>query len=54
MSLCTRKLPTISALCLGRGLRLLLELLAEGHLVEEGPGVVELVIPSSLQISHSL
>lgn len=43
---------TILALGLGHCLSLLLELLGEGHIVEEDIGIVELAVPCSLQISH--
>ncbi len=38
--------------CFGTGARL--EFFCEGDVVEEGPGVVELVVPGSLKISHRL
>jgi len=32
----------------------LFELFGEGLIVEEGPGVVELVVPSTLKVAHAL
>lgn len=46
--------PTISTLRFRLGLCFRLELLREGHVVEEGPWVVELGIPRAFEISHCL
>lgn len=43
---------TIVAFRLGGGLRLLLEFLCEGLVVEEGPRVIELAVPCALQVIH--
>jgi hypothetical protein len=45
---------TVGCLCAGGGARLLLELVGEGHVVDEGPGVVELVVPDALEVGHAL
>jgi hypothetical protein len=45
---------TIAHLGLGGGLRLLLELFGEGLVVEEGPRVIEFVVPCPLQVVHAL
>jgi hypothetical protein len=37
---------------LGDGLRLLLEFLGEGLVIEEDIGIVELVVPCALEIAH--
>jgi hypothetical protein len=42
----------VRAICFGLGLGELLELFGEGHVVEEGPGVVELVVPCSFEVAH--
>jgi hypothetical protein len=44
----------VSALGLGGGLGLLLELGREWDVVEEGPRVVELVVPRLLEVAHGL
>lgn len=44
---------TILALGLGRRLGLLLELLSEGLVVKEDVWIVEFVVPSALEVSHS-
>jgi hypothetical protein len=49
-----KKSLTVSTLRLRFGSSPLLELLCEGLVVEESPGVIELGIPRSLEISHSL
>lgn len=43
---------TIIAFRLGGSLRLLLEFVCEGLVVEEGPWVIELAVPCALQIVH--
>lgn len=45
---------TVVALGIGSSRRLALELFSEGHVVEEGPGVVELGVPSALEVLHRL
>jgi len=42
----------VEALCLRFGFCQCLEFFGEGNVVEEGPGVVELVIPCPFQIAH--
>lgn len=42
----------VPGLGLGRGARLALEFLGEGDVVEEGPRVVELVVPRGLEVDH--
>lgn len=44
----------VDALCPRHRLRLALELLGKGLVVEKGPGVVELVVPRPLQVLHRL
>jgi hypothetical protein len=50
--LCLRR--TIAHLGFCSGPRLLLELFRKGLVVEEGPRVIELVIPRALQVLHAL
>ena len=40
------------ALGLGHCLSLLLELLGEGHIIEENIRIVELAVPCSLEVTH--
>lgn len=42
----------VAAFCFGKSLRLLLEFFGERDIVEEGPGVVELVVPCSFEVAH--
>ena len=44
--------PTIITLGLGRGSRLLDELIRERLVVEKGPRIIELVVPGSLEVLH--
>lgn len=44
----------ISALGVSIGLRDLFELVGKGFVVDEGPGVIEFVIPCALQVLHGL
>lgn len=44
----------VAHLGLGGGARGLFELFGKGNVVEEGPGVVELVVPSPFEILHGL
>lgn len=44
----------VAAFCFCFGAGALFEFFGEGDVVEEGPGVIELVVPGSLKISHRL
>lgn len=51
---CYTALRTVSDLGLRYRARSLLELFGKGHVVEKGPGVVELVVPCPLEVAHRL
>ncbi len=43
----------VGAVCFCFGLREFLKFVGEGHIVEEGPGVIELGVPCSFEIAHA-
>jgi len=45
---------TVVAFGFGRGLCLSLELVCEGYVIEEGPGVVKFGVPGSFKVNHRL